>query len=76
MCVKYISELLVLYITWIKLQLKTKFLQSPAGGLCGLTGRTVGHRSIAPGFKPRPGYIRKVFIFHFASLPLEVTKPS
>jgi len=27
----------------------------------GRTGSTVGHGSIAPGFKPRPGYIRGVF---------------
>ena len=27
----------------------------------GLTSSTVGHRSIAPGFKPRLGYVRRVF---------------
>ena len=26
-----------------------------------LTGSIVGHRSIAPGFKLQPGYIRRVF---------------
>jgi len=31
------------------------------GRLCGLTGIADGHRSIAPGFKPRPGYISRVF---------------
>ena len=31
------------------------------GRLHGLTGSAGGHRSIAPGFKPRPGYIRRVF---------------
>ena len=29
--------------------------------LHGLTSRVVGHRSIAPGFKSRPGYVRMVF---------------
>jgi len=27
----------------------------------GLTGSAIGHRSIAPGFKPRPSYVRRVF---------------
>ena len=31
------------------------------GRLRDLTGRAVGHSSIAPGFKPRPGYVRRVF---------------
>jgi hypothetical protein len=26
-----------------------------------LTGSAVGHRSLAPGFKARPGYVRRVF---------------
>ena len=29
--------------------------------LHGLTGSAVGHISIAPGFKPRPGYARRLF---------------
>jgi len=29
--------------------------------LLGLTGIVVGHRSIAPGFKPWLGYVRRVF---------------
>ena len=31
--------------------------------LHGLTGSAVGHGSIAPGFKSRPGYVRRVFHF-------------
>jgi len=31
------------------------------GRLRGLTSSAVGHRSIAPGFKTRPGYVRRVF---------------
>ena len=31
------------------------------GCLHGLTGSTVGHRSIPPGFIPRPGYITRMF---------------
>ena len=31
------------------------------GRFHGLTGTAVGHWSIAPGFKPRPGYIGKLF---------------
>ena len=29
--------------------------------LRGLTGSAISHRSIAPRFKPRPGYVRRVF---------------
>ena len=29
--------------------------------LHGLTGRVVGHISIAPGFKPQLGYVRRMF---------------
>ena len=29
--------------------------------LHGLTGSAVGHRSIVPGFRPHPGYVRRVF---------------
>jgi len=29
--------------------------------LHGLTGSVVGHRCIAPGFRPWPGYVRRVF---------------
>ena len=31
----------------------------------GLADSAVGHRSIAPGFKPRPGYIKKIFHLTF-----------
>ena len=30
-------------------------------GHYALTGSAVGHISIAPGFKPWPGYVRRVF---------------
>jgi len=33
--------------------------------LHGLTGSTVGHRFIAPAFKPRLGYVRRVFHLSF-----------
>jgi len=32
-----------------------------SGHLHGPTGSAVGHRSIAPGFKPRSDYVRRVF---------------
>jgi len=32
------------------------------GCLHGLTSCMVNHRSIAPGFKPRMGYVRRVFV--------------
>jgi len=38
----------------------------------GLTCSVAGHISIAPGLKPIP---EGCFIFHFASLPLEVARP-
>ena len=34
------------------------------GRLHGLTGSAVGHRSIAPGFKSRPCYIRRAFLLN------------
>ena len=44
--------------------------------LHALTCSVVGHRSIAPGFKPWLGYMSEgCFIFHFASLPLDVAQP-
>ena len=41
----------------------------------GLTGSPIGYRSLASGFKPRPVYVRRCFIFHFDSLSLEVARP-
>ena len=41
--------------------LLTVFMVLGDGGLHGLNGRVVGRRSIAPGFKPRLGYVRRVF---------------
>ena len=38
-----------------------KILSLHRGHLRGLTGRVVGHGSVAPGYKPRPGYVRTVF---------------
>ena len=36
-------------------------LNANEGDLCELTGSTVGHISMAPGFKPQLGYFRRVF---------------
>ena len=37
------------------------YLNNIQGRLHGLTGSAVGHRTTTPGFKPRPGYVRRVF---------------
>ena len=42
---------------WDTAVIDTFILENVVGHLHGLTGSTDGHRSIAPGFKPRPGYV-------------------
>ena len=42
------------------------------GASMALTGIAVSHRSVAPGFKPSPDYVRRVF--HFASFHLELAR--
>ena len=41
----------------------------------GLICSTLDHRSLPTEFKSRRGHIGGCFIFHFASLPLEVARP-
>jgi len=52
------------------------FNRFPPGRLHGLSGGAVGRGAIAPGFKLRPGYVRRVFHLSLRlSLPLEVAQP-
>jgi len=50
-------DVLVLFHVYFKCSFS--FLK---GRLDGLTGSMVSHRSIAPGFKTQPGYVRRLFL--------------
>jgi len=70
----------VCYICVLTLPRKIPFniwlnLTFKRGCLCGLTSCAVGHISIAPGFKPRPGYVRRVFHLSFRFITFEGPSP-
>jgi len=48
---------------------------TPMGGLRGLFGSALDHRSLPPEFESRGGISEGCFIFDFASLPLTVDLP-
>ena len=48
---------------------------SPIEGTSGLNGSAFDHEYIAPGFKPRPGYVpmlEECYTFRIASLHLDI----
>ena len=61
----------------ILLMRKRKYIENIYVANNGRLPGLIVHISIAPGFKPRPGYlyVKGCFIFHFASLHLEVARP-
>ena len=58
---RVVSDIIVFIISVVLLNTTNIEQRASCRRINGLPGSVIGHRSIAPGFKPRTGYTRRVF---------------